>query len=316
VRRDVCLVVALIAAIASMCGAAMAQPAGRQTRVGIIVTTPALKDAFMEGLRDSGYVEGQNLVVVHRPLGDSAISEVLRQNVDVICATSQPMVRAAKQATTTIPVVGVDLESDPVASGLVKSLARPGGNVTGFFLDLPELGGKLIQLLRESVPGLGQLAVVWHADVGKTQFGATEQAARRAGLGLVSLPVRSVEDLRRAFETARLKHVGGVVVLSAPIMLHERALIADLGSRYRLPTIGLFTAFPEAGGLLSYGPNFPDIMRRAAGQVARVLRGAQPAELPVERPSKFELVVNLRTARTLGVTVPPSVLLRADRVIE
>jgi putative ABC transport system substrate-binding protein len=184
------------------------------------------------------------------------------------------------------------------------------------FLDLPELGGKLIQLLRESVPGLTQVAIVWHADVGQAQFTATEQAARTARLGLVSLPVRSVEDLRRAFEAARLKRAGGVVVLSAPLMLHERALIADLGSKHRLPTIGLFTAFPEAGGLLSYGPSFPEIMRRAAGQVARVLRGAHPAELPVQRPTKFELVANLKTARTLGITLPPSVLLQADRVIE
>ncbi len=315
-RRSRWSVVALIVAVLPVAGVAVAQPPGRQARVGLIVTTPALKDAFLEGMREGGYVEGQGLVLVHRPLGDEAVAEILRQNVDVICATSQPMVRAAKQATTTVPVIGVDLESDPVASGLVKSLARPGGNVTGTFLDLPELGGKLIQLLRESVPGLTQIAIVWHADVGKTQFTATEQAARTARLALVSLPVRSVEDLRRAFETARLKRAGGVVVLSAPLMLHERALIADLGSKHRLPTIGLFAAFPEAGGLLSYGPSFPEIMRGAAGQVARVLRGAHPAELPVQRPTKFELVANLKTARVLGVTLPPSILLQADRVID
>jgi putative ABC transport system substrate-binding protein len=307
----------MISIAAALAGAgADAQPGERGARVGLIVTTPALKEAFMEGLKESGYVAGQNVTVVHRPLGESSVREVLQQNVDVICATSPPMVRALKQAATRVPVVAVDLESDPIASGLVKSLNRPEGNVTGFFLDLPELGGKLIQFLRESVHGLAEVGIVWHADVGQTQYAATAEAARRAALGLVSLPVRTPDDLRRAFETARLKKAGGVVVLSAPLMLHERALIAELAAAHRLPTIALFTQFPEVGGLLGYGPNFPDIMRRAAGQVARVLRGARPGELPVERPSKFELVINLKTARALGLTIPPSLLLRADQVIE
>ncbi len=143
------------------------------------------------------------MTVVHRPLGDEAVGEILRENVDVICATSPPMVKAVKQATASIPIVAVELESDPVASGLVNSLARPGGNLTGFFLDLPELGGKLVELLRESVPSLATIAIVWHADIGTTQFTATETSARQAGLGVVSLPIRSAGDLRRAFETAR-----------------------------------------------------------------------------------------------------------------
>ena len=302
--------------VVALYGIVAGQPIERAARVGLIVTTPALKDAFLKGLADSGYVEGQNLTVVHRPLGNEAVGEILRENVDVICATSPPMVKAVKQATASIPIIAVELESDPVASGLVNSLARPGGNLTGFFLDLPELGGKLVQLLRESVPGLTKIAIVWHADIGRTQFTSTEAAARNAGLGVVSLPVRSADDLRRAFETARRERTGGVVLLSAPVILHERALIADLAAKQRLPTIGLFTVFPEAGGLLAYGPNFPDIMRRAAGYVALVLRGSRPGELPVQRPVKFELAINLKTAKALGLTLPPSVLLRADQVIE
>jgi putative ABC transport system substrate-binding protein len=310
------LVVASIAAILVLSDPAASQPIERPARIGVIVTTPALKDAFIDALRDAGYVDGQNAVVVHRPLGDAAIREVLAQNVDVICAAAPHMIRAAKQATTSVPIIGVDLESDPVASGFVKTLARPGGNITGFFLDMPELGGKLMQFLREIVPNLSKVGIVWHADVGQSQFAATEGAARAAAINFVSLPVRSDDDLRRAFERARRERVGGVVLLSAPLLMIERALIAELAQQHRLPAVSLFTAFPEVGGLLGYGPNFPDIMRRAAGYVVRVLRGAKPEDLPVERPVKFELVVNVKTAKALGVTIPPSLLQRADKVIE
>lgn len=210
------------------------------------------------------------------------------------------MIREAKQATTRIPIVGVDLESDPIANGFVKTLARPGGNITGFFLDLPELGGKLIQLLREIVPNLSKVGIVWLADVGQSQFTATEYAARSAGVGFVSLPVRSADDLRRAFERALRERAGGVVLLSGPLLMFERELIAELALHNRLPTVSLFTVFPEVGGLLGYGPNFPDIMRRAAGYVVRILRGAKPDDLPVQRPAKFELVVNLKTAKGSG----------------
>lgn len=278
------LVVGSLAAILALADLAGSQPVERPARIGLVVTTPALKDAFIAGLRDAGYVDGQNAVVVHRPVGDGAIREMLAENVDVMCVTAPHMIRAAKQATSSVPIIGVDLESDPVASGFVKTLARPGGNITGFFLDLPELGGKLIQLLREIVPKLSKVAIVWHEDIGKTQFAATEGVARAAGIAVVSLPVGSADDLRRAFDRTRRERVGGVVLLSGPLLMFERTLIAELARRNRLPTASLFTVFPDAGGLLGYGPSFPDIMRRAAGYVARVLRGAKPEDLPVERP--------------------------------
>ena len=310
------LVIALGVAMLATPAPAGSQPVDRVARIGVAMTTPALKDAFIAGLRDAGFVDGENAVIVHRTLADTAIKEILAQSVDVIFAASPSTIRAAKQATSTIPIVGVDLESDPVASGFVKTLARPGGNVTGYFLDLPELGGKLIQLLREIVPGLSKVGIVWLADHGQSQFAATEEAARAAGIRLVSLPIHSAEDLRRAFERARRERVGGVVILSGPLLMFQRAMIAELAEQHRLPSVSLFTVYPDVGGLLGYGPNFPDIMRRAAGYVARVLRGAKPADLPVQRPEKFELVVNLKTATALGVTVPPLLLLRADRVIQ
>jgi putative ABC transport system substrate-binding protein len=314
-RRRV-LIVAAGAALLGLTDLAASQPAGRTARIGLIATTPAFKAAFLNALGEAGYVEGQNMVVIHRPIGEKAVREVLAENVDVLCASGPESISAAKRATTTVPLVGVDLETDPVASGLVRTLSRPGGNVTGIFMDLPELGGKLIQLLREIVPSLSRLAIVWHPEVGKIQFEATERAARAAHLGVVSLPVKSADDLRPAVERARRERAGGIVLLSAPVLLHQRALIADLAQKFQLPAVSLFPAFPDAGGLLGYGPDFPDMMRRAAGYVVRILRGANPGDLPVERPAKFELVVNVKTARALGVTIPHSLLLRADRVIQ
>jgi ABC-type uncharacterized transport system substrate-binding protein len=316
VTRRRLLIAAAGAAMLGLVNLAASQPASRPARIGLIATTPAFKEAFLSALREAGYVEGQNMVVIHRPIGETAVREVLAANVDVLCASGPDTIAAARRATTTVPLVGVDLETDPVASGLTKTLARPGGNVTGIFMDLPELGGKLIQLLREIVPGLARLGIVWYPEVGKIQFEATDSAARAANLSVVSLPVKSADDLRRAFERARRERVGGIVLLSAPLLLHQRALIADLAQKSQLPAVSLFPAFPEAGGLLGYGPDFENMMRRAAGYVIRILRGANPGDLPVERPAKFELVVSVKAARGLGVTIPHSLLLRADRVIQ
>ena len=310
------LTVAAIAALLGLVASAASQPTGRIVRIGLIATTPAFKEAFLTALREAGYVEGQNMVLVHRPIGETAVRDVLAANVDVLCASGPDTIVAARRATTTVPLVGVDLETDPVASGLTKTLARPGGNVTGIFMDLPELGGKLIQLLREIVPSLSRVGIVWYPDVGKIQFEATDRAARAANLSVLSLPVKSPDDLRRSFERARRERMGGIVLLSAPLLLHQRAFIADLAQKSQLPAVSLFPAFPEAGGLLGYGPDFPHMMRRAAGYVVRILRGASPSDLPVERPAQFELVVSVRAARALGVTIPHSLLLRADRVIE
>jgi putative ABC transport system substrate-binding protein len=220
------------------------------------------------------------------------------------------------KATSTIPIVGVDLESDPVASGLVKSVSRPGGNFTGFFLDIPELGGKQIELLREAVPGISRLGVLWDATIGLVQFRATEMAPRPAGVMLQSLPIQHEDDINRAFEQAVREQIDGLVVLSSPLIFSQRAHIAHLALKHRLPAINLFSSFPKFGGLMAYGPNFPVIYSQAAVYVARILAGADPGELPIQRPTKFELVVNVKTATALGLTIPETLLTRADEVIE
>src|SRR6185436_15033248 len=215
-----------------------------------------------------------------------------------------------------IPIVGVDLESDPVASGLAKSVARPGGNFTGFFLDIPELGGKQIDLLIEAVPAVSHLAVLWDATIGETQFRATETARRPGGVMLQSLPIQREQDINETIQKALRDQAHGLVVLSSPLIYQHRSQIAAIALNARLPTISLFNTFPKEGGLMAYGPDFPAIYTQAAGYVARVLTGANPGELPIQRPTKFELVINLKTAKALGITFPPALLGRADEVIE
>ena len=214
------------------------------------------------------------------------------------------------------PIVGIDLESDPVANGWAKSIARPGGNLTGFFLDLPELGGKHIELLKEAVPTLSKLALLWDSTVGLIQFRATEAAARRAGVAPLSLQVQRQDDFRRAFDRAASEQAHAVAVLSTPLIFGQRSQIADLALKNRLPTISLFTLFPRSGGLMAYGPNFPEMWKRAATYIDRILKGTEAGELPIERPSKFELVINLKTAKALGLDVPWFLQQRADEVIE
>jgi putative tryptophan/tyrosine transport system substrate-binding protein len=234
----------------------------------------------------------------------------------VIMAATPYAIRAALKATRTIPVVGVDLESDPVASGLVKSIARPGGNFTGFFLDIPDLGGKQIELLMEAVRPISRIAVVWDEAIGAVQFHAAETAPRPPGIELQSLPIRRAEDFGPALVRALQQQAQGLVVLSSPLIFVQRAHIASLALNARMPTISLFTTFPAVGGLMAYGPNFPSLYHQAGGYVARVLAGANPGELPIQRPSKFELVINLKTAQAIGVNVPDALLARADQVIE
>jgi len=220
------------------------------------------------------------------------------------------------KATKVIPIVGVDLEDDPIASGWAKNLASPGGNFTGIFLDLPELGGKEIELLREAVPTLSRLAVLWDATIGIVQFRATETASRSAGITLQSLPIQRAEDIDAAFEHAAREQAHGIIVLSSPLTYLQCLHITSLALKTQLPTITLFTAFPKIGGLMAYGPHFPSMFMRAANYVARILAGTKPSELPIERPSKFELVINLKTAKALGFKVPETLLVRADEVIE
>jgi putative tryptophan/tyrosine transport system substrate-binding protein len=304
--------------------AARAQkPAQELRRIGAIHSTHSENsEAFVQGLREAGLVDGQNIVLEARfyvgpgSVLDQYARELVALKCSVIFAGNPYAIRAVLKATSTIPTVGIDLESDPVASGLAKSLARPGANFTGFFLDIPELGGKQIELLREAVRAVSRLAMLWDATIGAVQFRATEMAARSAGVVLQSLPIRRPEDVNEAFEHAVREQAQAMVILSSPLIFAERAQIADLALKTRLPTISLFSSFPSFGGLMAYGPDFPSIYKQAAGYVSRILGGAKPAELPIQRPTKFELVINLKTAKALGLTMPEALLVRADQVIE
>jgi putative ABC transport system substrate-binding protein len=242
--------------------------------------------------------------------------ELVDLKYDVILAASQYAFVAAMKATTTIPIVGIDLENDPVASSWVRSLARPGGNFTGLFLDLPELGGKQIELLKEVVPRLSKPGALWDSAIGEAQFRATQTAAQAAGVTLHSLPIRGPDDFKDAFDRAAREQIDGVVILSSPLILERRSQIVEWAIKARLPTISLFTLFPSSGGLMAYGPNLPDMYKRAAIYIDRILKGAKAADLPIERPTRFTLVINVKAARAIGLEIPPIMLARADEVIE
>jgi putative tryptophan/tyrosine transport system substrate-binding protein len=299
------------------------QTASKHPRIGVIQTFRSeLFEAFLSSLREAGYVDGQNMLLEARFYGsapdhlDEVAGELVALKCSVIFAANPYAIRAAMKATSTIPIVGVDLESDPVASGLVKSLARPGGNFTGFFLDIPELGGKQIELLMEAVPKVSRLAVLWDATIGGVQFHATEVAHRPAGVTLQSLPIQRVEDINEAFEKAVREQAHGLIVLSSPLIFAERSRIANVALNAQLPTINLFNSFPKLGGLMAYGPDLPSIFTQAARYVGRILEGTNPGELPIQRPTKFDLVINLKTAKALGLTIPETLLVRADEVIQ
>jgi putative ABC transport system substrate-binding protein len=305
-----------------------AQPIAKVARVGWLgrsagKESPTFK-AFSDGLRDLGYVSGENVVLVVRTPDQDRVeqypevaSRLVADGVDVILASNPYALEAATRATTVIPVIAVDFESDPVAKGWVTSLARPGGNVTGFFLDIPEITGKQLQILRELKRGLSRVAALGDARVNDPQFHAADIAASESRLTIERLPVGDLDEVPKALAEAARRRAGGLLVLSSPMMFTGMQRIAATAMKYRLPAISLFVPFfADAGGLLAYGPSFLDPFRRAATYVDRVLKGAQPAQLPVQRPSKFEFVVNTKTARALGLTIPPPLLLRADQVIE
>ena len=299
------------------------QQAGKLPRIGLISVEPGeLTESFSQGLREAGYVDGQNIILDTRYYHGSLerIDEFARELValksSTIVAGSPYAIRAVLKETNTIPTVGIDLESDPVANGWVKSLARPGGNCTGLFLDIPELGGKQIELLKYVVPTLMRLAVLWDAAIGTLQFHAIETAARSSGLTLESFPIRTAEEIEDAVERAAQRRVEGMIIPTSPIIFNQCWQIADLALKARLPTINGFNIYPKAGGLMAYGPNFPSMFKRAASYVDRILSGANPGELPVERPTKFELVINLKTAKALGLQVPWQLQQLADEVIE
>jgi putative tryptophan/tyrosine transport system substrate-binding protein len=320
-RRLIELLVTLILGLLVAPLAAEAQPGG-VPRIGVLqVLQNENVTAFVQALRDLGYVDGQNVLIETRFYGDmldqlpTLANELVTLKCDVILAAAPYAIRAATSATSTIPIVGIDLESDPVASGWARSLSHPGGNLTGVFLDLPELGGKQLQLLTEAVPGLSRVGVLWDATIGDVQFRATAAAARAAGVPLRSLAIQRVEEVKDAFARAAREGQHGVVILSSPLINAQRSQITSLALKMRLPTISLFTLFPRSGGLMAYGPNLPDMYKRAAAYIDKILKGAKPADLPIERPTTFELVLNLKTAQALGLSLPPTLLFQADEVI-
>jgi putative ABC transport system substrate-binding protein len=304
--------------------AASAQPRADQiSRIGVLtfMTTKAFQEGFRQGLREHGYVEGQNIVVEWRSAegridrANTLAMELVRLKVDVIVTEFTPAAQAAKNATQTIPIVMAPA-GDPVATGLVPSLARAGGNITGFTNMAAELSGKRLQLLRELLPRLARVGVlIQGTDPWEKAFVEESQAAAaRVGIQLHVARVARPEDLEAAF-SAIVKERAGAVVFSGSVPAPVRQ-VAQLALRYRLPSLSHLNHFADSGGLMSYGANLTEIQRRAAGQVARILKGTKVADLPVERPTVFELVLNRNTAAMLGITFPAPMLLRADRVIE
>jgi ABC-type uncharacterized transport system substrate-binding protein len=324
-RLRSCLILAVLGLVLATPLAAHAQqPAGELPRIGVLVFTPmakAVQDGFRQGFRDHGYIEGQNILVEWRSAegrtdrANAMAAELVRLKVNVIVAEFTPAVQAAKNATPTIPIVMASA-GDPVATGLVASLARPGGNVTGLSNVAAELSGKRFELLRELLPGVTRVGLLIHgADpLDKAFVDGTQTAASSAGIQLHIATVPRPEDLEVALSGMTKARVGAVIVpANLPIPAHQ---IAQSAQRHRLPSISLLSQFPESGGLMSYGASLIDIRRRSVGYVDKILKGAKPADLPVERPTTFELVINLKTAKALGLTIPPSLLLRADQVIQ
>jgi len=328
-------VVALILALGIFAAplAADAQRAGKVPRIGMLLTgspefprSRAVRDAFLQGLRDLGYSEGQNIVIEYRwaegrdeRFPDLA-AELVRLKVDVIVTWATPAALAAKQATTTIPIIA-GVMADPVRDGLVASLARPGGNITGTTFLGPELVAKRLGLLKEAIPGVSRVAALWHPGVYseptmRGMLKETEVAARALGVQLQLVGVRDPTELDSAFSAMTRERAGSLIVLPSPMLFGEHRRIVGLAAKSRLPAMYQAREFVDAGGLMSYGANLYENYRQAATYVDKILKGAKPADLPVEQPTKFEFVINLKTAKALGLTIPQSILIRADEVIQ
>jgi putative ABC transport system substrate-binding protein len=304
-------------------GASWAQ--AKVARVGILAgptTDEAILrwyEPFRRALAEHGWIEGKNVSFEYRTArGDSArfaeaAAELVQLKVDVIFADSAPATRAAYAATRTIPIVGLDYTNDPVAAGYAQSYGRPAGNLTGYFLDAPQFAVKWLELLKAVVPGLSRVAVVWDPRPGAIHLQAVQDAAQRFGVRLQVLEVHKPADLEPAFSGVRAQ---GLIILPSPMTWGQSARLAELAMQHRLPATSFAIPFAEAGGVLAYGPDTAEALERCGILVARILGGAKPGDLPVERPTKFELVVNLKTVRALGLSVPDSVLIGARRVIQ
>ncbi|HEV8341318.1 MAG TPA: ABC transporter substrate-binding protein [Candidatus Binatia bacterium] len=323
------LVVSLLAVLMlSSVHLAQAQPAKKVPRIGFLsqVSSSAIAtriEAFRQGLRELGYVEGQNIVMEWRHAEGKAdrlrelAAELVHLQVDIIVTGGPTATRSAKEATVTIPIV-MGFDNDPVGSGFVASLARPGGNITGLSSLAPELSGKQLELLKEIVPRLSRVAVLGNStEPGNAQsLREAQVAAKTFRVQLQNLEARSSKDIETAFAEASKGRADAVLVLVSPVVVFQRTHVTDLAAKSRLPAIYPQSEFVDSGGLMSYAPIFTDLFRRAATYVDKILKGAKPADLPVEQPTKFELVINLKAAKQIGLTIPPNLLARADKVIK
>jgi putative ABC transport system substrate-binding protein len=308
--------------------AAEAQQAGKVARIGYLsfgtaTTSAGLRKAFTDGLRDHGWIEGKNVAIEYRwegagkPTLDALAAELARLPLDAIFAVNTPASLATKRTGTTLPVVFAQV-SEPVAIGLVDSLSRPGRNFTGLTTINRELMSKRLEVLRETIPGLARVGYLAYPgyEVHKAQFIEMDAAARGLGLTLHLAEVRAPSEIEGAFARMAAARVGAFIVQQADLFVANRALVIDSAVQRRLPGMYVFSLYPRVGGFMSYGANAEDLYRRAAGYMDKILKGTKPSDLPVERPTKFEFVINLKTAKALGLTIPRSLLLRADEVIQ
>jgi putative tryptophan/tyrosine transport system substrate-binding protein len=288
--------------------------------VSTIGTTSTILPIVRPVWQRLGYVEGET-VLIRSAEGDpqrlpELVTELIGLEIGALIAVGPATVRAASRSTTTTPIVAIDLETDPVRSGLATSIARPNGNVTGLFMDQSSLAGKWIELLREAVPQIETIALVWDPNTGRDQLDAAMDVARVKGIEVLVLEVRTREGHEEAFRSLGIEHRTGVVQLGSPNLSAFPASLADAALKYRLPTISFWKPHAKAGALMSYGPNLEAYFPRAVILADKILKGEKPGDLPIERPDKFELVINIKTAKALGITLPPSIMIRADEVIE
>jgi putative ABC transport system substrate-binding protein len=319
--------IALYAMLFALCLPAEAQQLAKVPKIGWLGALPAASDSgrefFGRELRALGYVEGKNIAFEYRYADNkldrlpALADELVQVKVDVLLTPAGPPSIAAKNATRTIPIVFLNV-SDPVASGLVDSLARPGGNITGFTDINTVLAGKRLELLKETIPKLSRVAVLWNPqDLGSAQqWKESQLPARELGLQLHSMEVSSTDKYERAFKEATTASAAALVVAGSPLALSNQKRIADLAAKNRLAAIGGRGDFVASGGLMSYGPDRAEPYRRVASMVDKILKGTKPGDIPVEQPTKFELVINLKTAKALGLTIPPVVMMRAEKVIK
>jgi len=280
------------------------------------------KDLLLEGLSDEGFREPDRVILVARATGGDEskivpkLKELIAEGVDVLIPTGPSLMRAARALTPTIPIVTFDLESDPIEAGWLSSYAHPGSNVTGVFSDFPEFSSKWLELLKETLPACSNVVALWDPATSTVQPRAIASAVRSVGAKTEVLEIKSFSDLDGTFESASARRPDGLLILSSPIVSVNSKQLAELSLKHRLPAISLFANFARSGGLIAYGPNLEDLYRETGAMAGKILKGAKPADLPAERPTRFDLVVNLKTAKALNLTMPTSMLLRANEVIE